>query len=452
MKRLALLLVAATVFFSINLSATNSASTTTEETTCVWDSWFKYPQNNGYYEAGKAVYVRVDPKMKHHIAQMELFINGHFVRKESSYPFEWAKQGSSGDNVLRSLRPGSYKLKVRIKDKCGKYHEQYCTFHVKGHHNPNPGNCEWESWFKYPQHNGKYPAGKDVYVRVDPKQKQHIDYMELYLNGKLVRKESSYPFEWCRPNTSGDNYLRNLKPGTYKLTVKIKDKCGKYNEKHCVIYVEGHNYPNPGHCEWESWFKYPKNNGNYPAGKDVYVRIDPKKYQDIEYMELYVNGNFVRKETSYPYEWAKGSGNNDGHLRNLKPGTYKISVKIKDKCGKYHEKHCVIYVKGHQNPNPGHCEWDAWFKYPKNNGTYRYGSDVYVRVDPKKYQDIEYMELYVNGKFVRKETSYPYEWAKGSGNTDGYLRNLKRGTYKLKVRIKDKCGQYHEKFCTFYVR
>lgn len=345
MKRLALLLVAATVFFSINLSATNSASTTTEETTCVWDSWFKYPQNNGYYEAGKAVYVRVDPKMKHHIAQMELFINGHFVRKESSYPFEWAKQGSSGDNVLRSLRPGSYKLKVRIKDKCGKYHEQYCTFHVKGHHNPNPGNCEWESWFKYPQHNGKYPAGKDVYVRVDPKQKQHIDYMELYLNGKLVRKESSYPFEWCRPNTSGDNYLRNLKPGTYKLTVKIKDKCGKYNEKHCVIYVEGHNYPNPGHCEWESWFKYPKNNGNYPAGKDVYVRIDPKKYQDIEYMELYVNGNFVRKETSYPYEWAKGSGNTDGYLRNLKRGTYKLKVRIKDKCGQYHEKFCTFYVR-----------------------------------------------------------------------------------------------------------
>ena len=62
------------------------------------------------------------------------------------------------------------------------------------------------------------------------------------------------------------------------------------------------------------------------------------------------------------------------------------------------------------------------------------------------------MQLYVNGKFVRKESSYPYEWAKGSGNTDNYLRNLKRGTYNLKARVKTKCGKWYEYYCKFYVR
>jgi hypothetical protein len=347
MKRLALLLIAATVFFSINLSANNSASTTTEEMTCVWDSWFKYPQNNAKYEAGKAVYVRVDPKKYQHIAQMELFINDHFVRKESSYPFEWAKPGTNGDHVLRTLRPGTYKLKVRIKDKCGRYHEQYCVFYVKGPHAPNSGNCEWDSWFKYPKNNEQYGSGKDVYVKVDPKKYQDIEYMELYVNGKLVRKESSYPYEWCRPNSGGDNYLRNMKPGTYKLTVKIKDKCGQYHEKHCIIHVKGNGGGgnHPGVCEKDAWFKYPKNNGSYRYGSDVYVRVDPKKYQDIEYMELYVNGKLVRKESQYPYEWAKGQGSSDSYLRNLKRGTYKLKVRIKDKCGQYHEKYCTFYVR-----------------------------------------------------------------------------------------------------------
>jgi hypothetical protein len=458
MKKLALLLIATIVSFSINLSANNSASATTEEMTCEWDSWFKYPTNNAQYEAGKSVYVRIDPKKYQHIAQMELYINGHFVRKESQYPYEWAKGQGSSDSYLRHMKPGTYKLKVRIKDKCGRYHEKYCTFYVKGHGggHENPGACEWESWFKYPKNNGNYEAGKDVYVKVDPKKYQHIAQMELFVNGKFVRKESSYPFEWGRPNTSGDNYLRNMKPGTYKLTVKIKDKCGKYHEKHCIIHVKGNGggHENPTACEWDSWFKYPQNNGNYEAGKDIYVKVDPKKYQHIAYMELYINGQFIRKESQYPYEWAKGGGNSDSYLRNMKPGTYKLTVKIKDKCGNDHQKHCIIHVKGNGggHNNPGACEWDSWFKYPKNNGSYRYGADVYVRVDPKKYQHIAHMELYVNGKFVRKESQYPYEWAKGSGSSDSYLRNLKRGTYKLKVRIKDKCGQYHEKYSTFYVR
>ncbi len=314
--------------------------------------------------------------------------------------------------------------------------------------------CTWDSWFKYPQDKGSYPAGKDVYVRVDAKKYQDIEFMELYLNDKLVRKESQYPYEWCKGSGNSDGYLRNMKPGTYKLKVRIKDKCGQYHEKYCTFYVKGGGHNDPiGNCEWGSWFKYPQDKGSYTAGKDVYVRVDAKKYQDIEFMELYLNDKLVRKESQYPYEWCKGSGNSDGYLRNMKPGTYKLKVRIKDKCGQYHEKYCIFYVKGDENhPPAGNCDYQAWFKYPKNNGSYDYNADVYVRVDPKKYQDIEFMELYVNNKLVRKESQYPYEWCKGSGNSDSYLRNLKRGTYNLKVRIKDKCGQYHEVFCKFYVR
>lgn len=321
-------------------------------------------------------------------------------------------------------------------------------------------NCQWEAWFKYPQNNGNYDPYKTVYVRVDPKKYQDIAYMELYVNGKFVRKESSYPYEWAKGNGNSDSYLRNLKPGTYKLQCRIKTKCGHYKEYYCTFFVNGdHNGGNNGgnnggHCEDKAWFKYPQNEGSYQAGKDVYVRVDPMKYHDIEYMELYVNGQFVRKESSYPYEWAKGSGNSDSYLRNVKPGTYKLKCRIKTKCGEYSEYFCTFYVKSDNNDGDtgGQCEGKAWFKYPQNNGTYRYGDDVYVRVDPMKYQDIAYMELYVNGNYVRKESTYPFEWAKGSSNSDSYLRNLSRGTYNLKCRIKTKCGEWREYYCKFYVR
>lgn len=313
--------------------------------------------------------------------------------------------------------------------------------------------CTWKSWFKYPKNNGSYTEGKPVYVRVDPQSYHNIASMELFINGKFVRKEVKYPFEWCK-SSGGDNYLRNLKRGTYKLKVRIKDKCGKYHEIYCTFFVKGHNGGghNNGDCTYKSWFKYPQNGKYFNAGSDVYVKLDAQLFQNIKHVALYVNGKFVRKEINFPYEWAKGSGNSDAYLRNLKPGTYKLKARVFDKCGKYKDYYCTFYVKGHNGGGNQGCKYKSWYKYPKNNGTYRYGDDVYVRVDTEKYQDIQEMHLYVNGKFVRKESNYPYEWCKGSGNSDTYLRNLKRGTYNLKVRVKTKCGKWYEYFCKFYVR
>ena len=76
-----------------------------------------------------------------------------------------------------------------------------------------------------------------------------------------------------------------------------------------------------------------------------HLLLEKAKYKDIEYMELYCNGQKIRKESSYPYEWCKGNGNSDYQLRNMQKGTYNLKVVVKDKCGKYHEEYCKIYVK-----------------------------------------------------------------------------------------------------------
>ena len=165
--------------------------------------------------------------------------------------------------------------------------------------------------------------------------------MDLYLGNKFIRRESSYPYEWCRPS-GGDNYLRNLSPGTYKLKCKIYDKCGGCHTIYYDICVQGGN--NQNYCNWNSWFKYPQNNHYYNYGQDVYVRVDAQKYQDIEYMELYLNNQYIRKESQYPYEWCKQNSNGDYKLRNMKKGCYHLKVRIKDKCGQYHEKTCTFYV------------------------------------------------------------------------------------------------------------
>ena len=373
------------------------------------------------------------------------------LEKNHNIPYEWAKPSGSGDNYLRNMKPGTYNLKCKIKDKCGKYHEIYAKFYVKG--NDNHGQCAYKAWFKYPQNGDYYNEGHDVYVKLDAQHYNHIKYVELFINGKFIRKESSYPYEWAKNGSNGDSYLRNLKHGTYKLKARVYDHCGKSQDFYTTFHVKGHNGENT-ECDYKAWFKYPQNGKYIQGGSDVYVYLDAQNYNYIKYVELYINGKMIRKESQYPYEWAKGDGSEDGYLRNLKPGTYKLQARVYDNCDGYKDYYCTFYVKG-GNDQGGHqdeCENKSWFKYPQNNSTHSYGDDVYVRVDTKKYQDIKEMNLYVNGKFVRKESAYPYEWAKPNQSGDTYLRNLKRGTYNLKCRVKTNCGEWHEYFCKFYVR
>ncbi|MBK8503887.1 MAG: hypothetical protein IPL46_17745 [Saprospiraceae bacterium] len=79
-----------------------------------------------------------------------------------------------------------------------------------------------------------------------------------------------------------------------------------------------------------------------------------------------------------------------------------------------------------------YCNWNSSFEYP-NKHTFYAGEDVYVKVKPQKHYDINYMEIWVNNQYIRKETSYPYEWCK-SGSGDNYLRNLTQATIRLNVR------------------
>ncbi len=421
------------------------ASETSDDYSCNWD--FSYNFNCGtHYNAGHNLYVKANPQRYQDIDWMELYINNQFVRKETNYPYEWAKSGYSGDNYLKNLQPGTYTIKIKVKDKCGQYHEKTCVIYIDGGNTGGNTACNWD--FSYNFNCGAhYPSGHNLYVKANPNRYQDIDWMELYINNQFVRKETSYPYEWAKSGSSGDNYLKNLQAGTYTIKIKVKDKCGQYHEKTCVVYIDGGNTGGNTACNWD--FSYNFNCGaHYPSGHNLYVKANPNRYQDIDWMELYINNQFVRKETSYPYEWAKSGSSGDNYLKNLQAGTYTIKIKVKDKCGQYHEKTCVVYIDG---GNTNTCDWNSNYQYPNNN-YYPKNTNLYVKVHPNKYQDIEWMELYVNNQFVRKESQYPYEWCKQGSSGDNYLKNMQPGTYILKCKIKDKCGQYHESLKTVYIQ
>jgi hypothetical protein len=204
-----------------------------------------------------------------------------------------------------------------------------------------------------------------------------------------------------------------------------------------------------GYCNKNFYYKTVKNGDVYSVGKDVYVRVDAQKYRDVKEMTLYINGYKIRTEMNAPYEWARPHSNGDHYLRNMRAGTYKLKCVVKTKCGGQYKKEIIFHVK---NRPHGYCNTNYWYEYAKHGSSCKAGKDLYVKVKAQKHRDVEYMELYINGKKVRREMNAPYEWGRPHGGGDHYLRNMKRGTYNLKCKIKTRCGEIIWKKSTVYVK
>ena len=336
MKNLILFIFAALMSVSFNLTAADddcASSTLEEDGYCRWQCNIYGIKDGGHYDYGKPLYFKCEPKYRHDVYAVKLYVDGHYKRTESKYPFEWGKGNS--DSYLRHLSPGKHKICWKIKDRCGEWHQICCWIYIdKGGYDPYPPQhdyCKYDCYFKYPSKNKHYRYGEPVYVNLAARGYQHIEYAELWLNGKHMGKESRYPYEWGGKH-SRNPYWKKLSPGHYKLKCKIKDKCGEYETYHWEFWVDEYHAGGGGHghCEYKCWFDYPKQ-GHCEYGRPTYVKLGAKGYDKIKYVEAWCDKQYLGKESRYPYEWGKGRSHS--YLRHLKKGRHLIKCKIVDYCG-----------------------------------------------------------------------------------------------------------------------
>ena len=97
-------------------------------------------------------------------------------------------------------------------------------------------------------------------------------------------------------------------------------------------------------CVWNTWFKYPQGGRHYPRGSNMYVAVDCQRCNDIETMDLYLNNKYIPNRIPRSREWGNGTGNRDYLFRKMEKGTYRITLKIKDKCGLSHAIYAIFYI------------------------------------------------------------------------------------------------------------
>ena len=206
------------------------------------------------------VYVKVDAGDHDGIEFVKLYVNNEFVRQENNDPYEWGKPHVDHDYPLNNMKTGTYKIVAVAVDhhgnqpvkhinisvgegfcNCpnnydpvigcdGKEYSNACVAECNGQYCPDSGENNIQIEFITPiepEHNFRYKAGIDLFVKVDAKDNEvGIEKVELYVNGEYLRSEYHAPYEWGKPHVNDDHPLNNLSAGGYEITAVAINKDG----------------------------------------------------------------------------------------------------------------------------------------------------------------------------------------------------------------------------------
>ena len=194
------------------------------------------------------------------------------------------------------------------------------------------------------------------------------------------------------------------------------------------------NTVNPSVLSISAKYISPKLYQIFKEGETITVKIDVNSFTPIHSMKLYLNGKKIGVDKKAPFEWT--SQNTPG-LRNLKPGGYVLKCRIRDS----HRKNIFIQTKFKVVRGSKPCISNASFTYPNIRKLLFEGDYLYVKVDPKVRDDVNFIAFYFDNRLIRSDKSYPFEWGRiGKRNLDPKLGKLRFGPHKLRCVIRDKCG------------
>ena len=288
---------------------------------------FVTPTEGIFYASFIDTYVRVQAQDADGIASVRLFLNNQLVRQDNSAPYEWGAIGQN-DLLLEDLLPGDYTLRAEATDNSGATASEEITFSIGEASLPQlPPLVS----FVTPEPFIFYSGGTDFYVQVkaeiDPNSfsKDKVTSVRLFLDGQLVRQENIVPYEWGAADQN-DPLLQDLAPGDYTLRAVATNAAGQQSSQELTLWVGEASLPIPAPLVS---FITPQDGDDVAAGSDLLVEVEAQEdpnagvREAIRNVRLFLNGQLVRQENIFPYQWG-APGQNDPLLTNLSPGEYHL--------------------------------------------------------------------------------------------------------------------------------
>ncbi|MEM1328177.1 MAG: Ig-like domain-containing protein [Bacteroidota bacterium] len=356
------------------------------------------------------------------VTGVELFVDGTSRGIDDTAPYNWS---------VGNLSVGNHTLQVVATDNDGATAQDQISITVNAGNSGDPVVT-----FVRPNDGQTFPVGSDVIVEVDVIDDGSIQFVDLFLDGSLVRREGLPPYEWGKPNQP-DNQLKNMAAGTYMLEAVATDNDGNTGSATISFTVSGGM--GGGNMSPMVSFQTPTDGDNFGTGETINVLVDASDSDgSITGVQLFANGQNQGTVNTAPYQWSLSTNN---------PGTYTLRAVATDNDGATSEQSIMITVS---NGGGGSNNPVVSFVTPMDGQTFLDGDDVPVEVNATDDGSVQFVDLFLDGTLVRRENGAPYEWGLPS-QMDSALENMSPGTYTLEAIATDNQGNTGSATITFVV-
>ncbi len=258
------------------------------------------------------------------IASVDLFIDDVFVRQERTSPYLWNNTGQ--DNLLSNLASGSYTLQTIATDDDGETSSAEITFTV------SEENAAPTVSFTEPAENFDLIAPASLVVIAQASDSDgSVASVDLFIDNVFVRTEQVAPYNWNNRGQDSSS-LSNLEAGSYTLRLEVTDNEGATSSAERRVTVIAEQAPELENASPRVSFTVPASGVNFDAPGSLSVNVSASDSDgSVASVDLFLNGNFVRRELIDPYNWNERG--QDGSLSNLSSGFYTLRAVATDNEG-----------------------------------------------------------------------------------------------------------------------
>ncbi len=350
-------------------------------------------------------------------------------RLESPYDSYWATMKEStgkeidivdfSDNILTLWIFNQYQPYFDFAESAYPKSERPLAFLDRFGQGFSDNNLRPTGAFVDPTPNNNLLAGDAMNVAVDAQDGDGvIVQVELFLNDITVGIDTNAPFVW---DALDFPVLANLASGNYTLKATITDDENAQRTINRSVIVDPINTEPPS-------FVDPTPTAAIDAGDDVFIKVDATG--SVDYVELFVNGDFVRRENITPYEWNSGR---DELLASLPSGDNIISAVITNNNGNDTVINTTIAVNAQVEIENNAPTGD--YITPTPDSVVMAGDSITVAVDAFDSDGVvEKAVLFIDDVRIAIDKEAPFIF---SAEEYDALADLPVGSFELKVVLVD---------------
>ncbi len=282
---------------------------------------FSQPQAGASFTEGQSIAVSVSASDSDgNIQNCRLTSNGQLVRQDSTSPYAWGPGSGANDSMLSNLLAGNYTFVSTCTDNDGLTTSASVSVSVTAVPGPQPTLVAPNVSFASPTANSTFTAGDTVNVTVNATDTDgSVDNCRLSIGNQLIRQDSTSPYTWGTSSSDNDALLDNMSEGSYTLEAICTDDDGLTASSQLNFSVEA-PAPLPPTISLAAL-------DTINEGSDLPVTVNVSTINGaIDYCDLTLNGQLVRRDSSAPYQFGTGSGFNDSSLNNLPAGSYNLTA------------------------------------------------------------------------------------------------------------------------------